>query len=264
VRFCAQPKTLAGQPTQSPYTAWGSGTFLLQNNTAAYGGAAGLIVTPGPWLFAGAYRGTSFPAASGRFRAATDSSKQHEGYGTVGYGGKRAGLSLHYGYLSAWTNAHHVGATGRFSPFGDLLLAYSASFYTDSTIHRLELSWRLPVSKSISIRPAAAAQSVDGILRYAGYLTLLGDHGEFGWWLGGKGGSETRPVHFTQAIVWNYSDTITGGATGGVRATFGSTSVSLGYDFALLRRSEGFGRGLSLNHLITLGFAFSPRGGNDQ
>lgn len=255
VRFCEQP-------SQSPYTAWGSGTYLLLRNAQAYGGAVGLLVTPGRWLFAGAYRGTWFPATGGRFRNSTDSTAQHEGYGTVGYGNRHAGLSVHYGYLSESATAHHVGATGRFSPFGDLLLAYSASLYSDSTIHRLELSWRLPLSKSISLRPAAGAQSVDGTLRYAGYLTLLGDHGGFGWWLGGKGGSETRPVYFGQAIVWNYSETISAGATAGVRATFGGTSVSLAYDLALLRNSVGFGRGLSSNHLFTLGFAFSPRGGN--
>ena len=243
-------------PKAPLYTAWGSGSYLALKTTSGYGGAVGAIVTPGPWLFAAAYRGTYFSGSNGRF--ATEATTQHEGYGTVGYGSARAGVSAHYGYLGGWTTAHHMGATGRFSPWGDVLLAYSTSFWDDLTIHRLELSWRMPLGKGVSLRPAGAAQLVDGAFKGAGALTLLGDHGGFGWWLGAKGGSETRPVQFTQSIVWNYVDTITAGATAGLRVSFGGASAFLGYDLALTRRSEGQqGRGLSLNHLFTLGLAYA-------
>lgn len=254
------------------YTVWGAATLHeyggSPTKSRGFGVATGFVALPGAFQLAAAYRGSwlSYDGASARPASTLTSFAQHEAYGTLGIGGELLGLSAHYAYVydgSAASGSNHVGATLRFSPSrrgGDLLLAGSSSFYADQDVHRLELSWRLPLSSTLSIRPAVAGQYAGRTWGGAGYLTLLGDHGRFGWWLGAKGGRELRPLYFGQSILFNWTEQITAGATAGLRADLAGMSFTLGYDLALLRTPGSAGaRGgatTSTANLITLGVAY--------
>jgi tetratricopeptide (TPR) repeat protein len=252
------------------YTVWGTGTLHAYashpTKSDGFGLATGFVALPGAFQIAAAYRGTwvAYDGESARPASTLTSFAQHEAYGTLGVGSKLVGVSAHYAYVRDGSetsgDSHHVGATLRYSPSGDLLLAESSSFYADQSVHRLELSWRAPLSQSIAIRPALAGQYTGRTWGYAGYLTLLGDHGRFGWWLGAKGGREIRPLYFGQAILFDWAETISAGATAGARVDLAGVSFTLGYDLALLRLSGSSGtRGgakTSTAHLITLGVAY--------
>lgn len=257
--------------TRTRVTAWGAATLheyaSHPTKSQGFGVAAGLVALPGAFQVAAAYRGTwlAYDGAAARPPSALESFVQHEAYGTLGVGSKLLGVSAHYAFVydgsASTSSSHHVGATLRWSPFGDLLLAESTSLYADQNVHRLELSWRLPVSGGLSVRPAMAGQYAGRTWGGAGYLTLLGDHGRFGWWLGGKGGREIRPLYFGQSIVFNWAESISAGATAGLRADLGGASFTLGYDLALLRRTgsanAGNGARTSTVHLMTLGVAYA-------
>lgn len=257
--------------TRTHVTAWGAATLheyaSHPTKSQGFGVAAGLLALPGAFQVAAAYRGTwlAYDGAAARPASSLDSFVQHEAYGTLGVGSKLLGVSAHYAFVydgsASTSSSHHFGATLRWSPFGDLLLAESTSLYADQDVHRLELSWRLPLSASIAVRPAMAGQYAGRTWGGAGYLTLLGDHGRFGWWLGGKGGREIRPLYFGQSLVFNWAESISAGATTGLRADLGGASFTLGYDLALLRRtgsaSATNGARTSTVHLVTLGVAYA-------
>lgn len=199
----------------------------------------------------------------GRFAPAESSSlsawDQHEAYGTIGYQGKFAGIAAHYGFVYDGSGAlgasHHVGLTGRLSPFGDIEVRGSASFYDDMKVLRVEPSWRIPIAFGLSLRPGVAIQSADGEVHVTGMGTLSLDQSRFSLFAGGKYGDEVRPVYFSLPLVYNIMDTITWGAWGG-----GSVNVSDGVrihlTYATDRMKQSDGTAISA-HALTMGVALT-------
>lgn len=204
--------------------------------------------------FGATYRYGRFAPAEGAPISAWD---QHEAYGTIGYQGKLAGILAHYGFVYDGSGAlgasHHVGLTGRLSPYGDIEVRGSASFYDDMKVFRVEPSWRIPIAFGLSIRPGVAIQSAGGDVKVTGMGTLSLDRARFGLFAGGKYGDEVRPVYFTVPVVYNILDTIAWGAWGG-----GSVNVSDGVrihlSYATDRMKQPDGTAVSA-HALTMGVA---------
>ena len=167
------------------------------------------------WLLSLGYRFSYFAAKDPSVAAWL----QHDVYLTAGYTARLVGLSLHYGMLHGALSAplvitgiapsdyadtsHHLGATARFSPYGDALLAFAVSIYPTETVMRSELSWWLPIFRGLRIRPTAAVQWSGGALRPSGALTLGYEHRKFGLFAGGKYGPELRPAQLDYEVIYN-------------------------------------------------------------
>jgi hypothetical protein len=211
------------------------------------------------WLFAASYRFSYFGASDRAegYGASSAAWRQHDGYGTLGYAAPRFGISLHYGVLSGSLSAtpdyaqtsHHVGFAARYSPFGDGLLALTASLFPDEVIYRGELGWALPLipatsswglkSRSLRLRPAVAVQWSGGEWRPSGSLTVSFEHPRFAVFVGGKYGSELRPAYLPQEVVYNGPERIPLGlwAGGSLRPSArDGTTLSLNYAFDRLLR----------------------------
>ena len=202
----------------------------------------------------GTYRYGRFTPSEG---AGIDAWDQHEAYASLGFQRPFAGIALTYGFVHDGSGAlgasHHVGLAGRLSPFGDLEVRASASFYDDMNVYRVEPSWRIPIASGFSIRPAVAIQSADGEAMVSGGGALSLDRSRFSLFVGGKYGSEVRPAYLTLPVVYNTLDTITWGAWGG-----GSVNVSDGVrihgSYAMDRLRQPDGAEISA-HALTLGVA---------
>lgn len=167
------------------------------------------------WLLGAAYRFSYFSTRD----QGSAPWLQHDVYLSAGYAARRLGLSLHYGVLHGALStpvafagsaaadyadtSHHLGATARYSPFGDGLLNFALSMYPTDTVVRGELSWWLPIVAGLQVRPAAAMQWSGGTLRPSGALTLSYQHARFGLFLGGKYGAELRPAQLDHQVVYN-------------------------------------------------------------
>jgi len=167
------------------------------------------------WLLGAAYRFSYFSTRD----PGSAPWLQHDVYLSAGYTARLHGVSLHYGVLHGALSSpvafsgstasdyadtsHHIGATARYSPFGDGLLTLALSMYPTDTVVRSELSWWLPVVPGLQVRPAAAMQWSGGTLRPSGALTLSYQHTRFGLFLGGKYGTELRPAQLAHEVVYN-------------------------------------------------------------
>lgn len=184
----------------------------------------------GRWLLSGAYRFSYFAPvqltaaaiAAGAQNPVTW--RQHDGYVTMGYAALRFGATLHYGVLAGSLAAtpdyaetsHHIGATARFSPWGDGLLSLTASIYPTETLFRGELGWSLPITERLRARPAMALQWSGGALRPNGSLTVSYDHPRFSIFVGGKYGVELRPAYLSVEVVYNGPERIPMGVWSGI------------------------------------------------
>ncbi len=221
-------------------------------------------VTPGisfahasGFFFEATYRYTRFMPASGAGIAAWD---QHEAYATLGFSRPLAGIALHYAFVYDGSGAlgasHHVGFTGRVSPFGDLELRGSASFYTDMTVLRAEPSWRIPIAGGFSVRPGGAVEwaSATGEVHGAGMITLSLDRALGSLWAGGKYGVEIRPVYFNVPVVYDIPENIAWGAwAGGALNVNPDLRIYLSYAMDRLTWSLG----ASNAHTLTVGGSWS-------
>lgn len=211
------------------------------------------------WLFSASYRFSYFapsPSAAS-YGLATAPWRQHDGYASFGYAALRFGISLHYGVLAGALSAtpdyaetsHHVGFLARYSPFGDALLAFTASLFPTEVIYRGELGWALPLlpassrlaqaGQQLRLRPAFALQQSAGEWRPNGSLTLSFEHPRFSAFLGGKYGSELRPAYLPQEIVYNGPERIPLGLWVGASLRLlprDGTSLSLSYAYDRLLR----------------------------
>ncbi len=221
----------------------------------AGGVAAGLLFEHRSGFFLGAtYRYTHFLPASGAMLSPWD---QHEGYFDVGWGMRAGGFALHYGIVYDGSGmlgtSHHVGITGRWSPFGDIEVDVAGSFYDDMKIVRAEPSWRIPIAFGLSIRPAAAIADAGGEVLATGMGTLAFDAQRFHLWVGGKYGDEVRPVYFAVPVVYDVTERIPYGAWAGVSVN-ATRDFRLSLSYAMDRLKQPSGTA-SDAHTLSLGAA---------
>lgn len=206
------------------------------------------------WVVGATYRYTHFWT---RDETIVPSFGQHEIYARTGYEGSFFGLSLQYALAvdgSGYTGtSHHAGASLRFSPFGDIMLAGSASIYEDMNVFRLEPSWRIPIAGGFSIKPAGAIQRTATETLGTAMLTLSLDRAWGGLYAGGKYGEEVRPAYLGLSVVANTPDRIQWGLWAGGSVNVGAgVRINMAYSMDRLEQSTG---DTSNAHFITLGLA---------
>jgi hypothetical protein len=230
---------------------------------------------PGPWTIAASWNEYLFPdhpyKASGtgfiaeasrniddRFRVdgayrfvrfATTTSpyvtpfSQNEGYLRAGYDTANVGLLAEGAIIADGSGLYgttpHVGASARWSRFGDALLQGAASFYKDLTALRLAARWRVPLAGPLSVIPGAAAQLVAGQAFADASLTLAAEWPVLSLWLGGKYGDEVRPAYLDSHVVYDIPERVAWGAWAGarVRVTRG-LALQASYSLDRLRRTD--------------------------
>ncbi len=211
------------------------------------------------WLLAASYRFSYFSAnpSAALIGASTAPWRQHDGYATLGYAALRFGVSLHYGVLAGALQAttdyaetsHHIGFAARYSPFGDGVVAFTASLFPGEISYRGELGWALPLlpassrwamqSRSLRLRPSVALQWSGGEWRPSGALTVSLEDPRFSVYVGGKYGSELRPAYLPQEVVYNGPERIPFGLWAGASlrpSPRDGTTLSLSYAFDRLLR----------------------------
>jgi tetratricopeptide (TPR) repeat protein len=188
--------------------------------------------------------------------AAGDTWDRHEVYVSAGPVFARFGLLAQYGRLMRSDDVaiDLFGLSARWSPWGDILLDASYSYSPDdiADVLRVAPSWSMPVHRLLRVRPGLSFQALDGETLWSGQLTLAvhGRPGEV--WLGGKVGSEERPVVFSAPAVYDFSGRIRGGGWVGGRVHLGAWSTWLGYELTAVEWSESASdRGLL--HFIAVG-----------
>lgn len=176
------------------------------------------------WFVAGRYRYTEFgltAALTGLDQ--TTSFEQHELFLTAGYAKPRWGVAAHYARVFAndsyGLSAHVVGATARYSAWGDVTAQVSASLYDGTEAYRSQVAWAMPVyAQTLYLVPALSGQVVAGeaigTLGLSSRLVL----DPVTTWIGGRFGQEQRNVDLFDGVIWNTPDTIRGAVGGGVAA----------------------------------------------
>jgi hypothetical protein len=203
------------------------------------------------FLLGGTYRYVRFAPAAGAMLPAWD---QHEGYFDIGWGVRAGGIAAHYALVSDGSGAlgmsHHVGLTGRWSPYGDIVVDVAGSFYGDMKLVRAEPSWRIPIAFGLSVRPAAAIADAGGAVVGTGMATLAFDAERFHLWAGGKYGDEVRPVYFAVPVVYDVPERIPYGAWAGASVDVKRVRLQLAYAMDRLKQASGTA---SDAHTLTLG-----------
>lgn len=186
--------------------------------------------SPGPGPGPGSGRGTH------RFPYTANTIDQHQIHASVGVTWPVAGGLLQYGVLldQGLATVHALGTSLRWSPWGDVVLDTSVTIEGGLARPRMAPSWRLPVHRSVWLRPGASLQ-VDGSEALGTGRLTLGVHGRPGTlWVGGMGGRERRPALLDVPVVFNLAEDLRFGAwVGG--------SVSLPHQLALLAGYEVYG-----------------------
>jgi hypothetical protein len=141
--------------------------------------------------------------------------QQHEAHLAAGITWPIAGLLLQYGFLSdgsfARDDAHVVGLSARYSPWGDGIVDASLAHFDSVVVGRIAPAWRMPATKWLDIRPGFAIQVLDEVLG-SGFATLV-VHGKPGSLaLGGKGGPERRPVYLEVPAIFGFDGKLWWGA----------------------------------------------------
>jgi tetratricopeptide (TPR) repeat protein len=202
------------------------------------------------------YRYTHFAPAATSGLSAWD---QHEGYASLGYSAPLFGLAAQYALVRDGSGtlgtSHHLGIYGRWSPFGDIELRGTASFYDDMKVLRGEASWRLPIAFGLSLRPGVAVEDAGGEVLASGAATLAFDHRYFGLWVGGKYGEEVRPALFAVPVIYDVTERIPYGIWAGVRVNV-SEGVRIHGSYALDRLKQPDGTATNA-HALSLGVAVS-------
>ncbi|HEY2513519.1 MAG TPA: tetratricopeptide repeat protein [Polyangiaceae bacterium] len=207
------------------------------------------------WVLAGAYRFAGFNTVAG---SGVSPFAQNEGYAHAGYDAPRGGITADAAvvvdgsgyYGTSW----HVGASARFSPFGDLLLRGSVSVYPDETIGRVAPAWKVHVAGPLSLLPGAALQFAGGQVLPNASLSVLADWSALSLWAGGKYGDEARPAYLEHDVVYDIPERVAFGAWAGVRVRiaeglWGQAS----YSFDRLHRTDPLHPSESDLHAIALG-----------
>jgi tetratricopeptide (TPR) repeat protein len=182
------------------------------------GGAAQASLTHASGVtLAGTYRYGNFtPPAS----AGVSAWSQNEGYVALAYSQPFFGLGLQYGVVADGSGvlgtSHHLGLSGRISPFGDIVLGLSASVYPDMNVLRAEPSWKIPLPLGFSVKPALGLQLAGGEPLVSVMATVAWDSPRLGFFFGGKYGDELRPAYLDLPLVYDLQERIKYGLwTGG-------------------------------------------------
>jgi tetratricopeptide (TPR) repeat protein len=188
---------------------------------------------------------------------ATAAWSQHDVYADFGINLKSLGATLHYALVDDGSDyagtSHHIGITGRYSSFVDIFLNLSASFYSDESVLRSEVSVRIPIYAGISLRPAGAVQWTSGSFFNTAALTLLYYHPRVSLWLGGKLGDERRAAYLNVGYVYIGPQRVPYGLWAGAAVYPGAKfSLSLGYNLDRLVRSDVTPPEDSTVHSLTL------------
>ncbi|MFO0757960.1 MAG: hypothetical protein U0359_15800 [Byssovorax sp.] len=225
------------------------------------GSLTGTITHESGLFLSSTYRGSHFVSPTTSTLAPWD---QHEGYFTLGYNAPLFGLGLRYAVVSdgsgAFGTSHHVGATGRVSPYGDIVLDLSASLYADLTVLRSEVSWAIPITHGFSVIPAFAAQLAGGEPHTTGKATIAYAHPRFSLFAGGKYGAEVRPAYLDLPVVMDVGEEIKYGVfAGGSVNVGGGFRIHASYAMDRLERAAtATDSGYSVNgYYLTLGTAAS-------
>lgn len=231
----------------------GQNVYLFQNQSVIKSGLAttarleGLFL--GRYYAAATYRYSYFSARDG----STLPWDQHDLYLAAGLTGKSAGLVLNYalvadrsGYIG---NSHHVGLSGRYSYYADLLFNGSASFYSDEKVLRGELAVRMPLGRGFSVRPGFALQwtapttttttATTSAVYKTPSLTLAWDHRYISLWAGGKYGDEKRPALFAVSYIYNGAAVMPYGAWLGITVrSRAALNTTLSYSYDRMQRKD--------------------------
>lgn len=148
--------------------------------------------------------------------AAADPFDQHTAHVGLGMSWPQAGFLVQAAMLrdgsSAREHAWVVGASARFSPWGDGILDGSAARFASTWVGRIGASWRLPATRWLDVQPGAALQFVAHDVLASGSASVR-VHGRVGSLaLGGKGGLEQRPVYLEIPAIFAFDGRIRWGA----------------------------------------------------
>jgi len=268
---CEEPSPVRGTPSVSL-------TGHAYQDNPLKSGAMGLTVAAPlrlmqHWLLNLTYRYTNFWTVQGQ--GYDDGIEQHEAHLASGVSFDSWGLMGHYSFATEDTgtvgDAHIMGLSARFSPWGDINLEGSVSIYDDMTVGRAAVSWRLPLASWFSLTPGfhlQVANAEDGHVLLdettdvlpGGSLTATFHGARWAAWAGGKFGTEVRPAYLAGTpSVYNTYDQLTGGLWAGASvALVDGWSIFAAYEMNALSTSDSSG---TLNdnymHLVTLGVSFS-------
>lgn len=221
----------------------GQNVYLFQNQSVIKSGLAttarleGLFL--GRYYAAATYRYSYFSARDGQ----TVPWDQHDLYLAAGLTGRRAGATLYYALVadrSGFTGtSHHLGLSGRYSYYADLLMNLSASFYSDEKVLRGELAVRMPLGLGFSVRPGFALQWTPTATYKTPSLTLSWDRRYVSLWAGGKYGDEKRPALFGVSYIYNGAAVMPYGAWLGITVrSRAALNTTLSYSYDRMQRKD--------------------------
>jgi hypothetical protein len=201
----------------------------------------------------GTGRVTSFGT---RDASVTSSFTQEEGYLSAGYGAATFGATLHAAVLhdgsGSLGTSLHGGASLRWSPAGDLVLALAASRYDDGDVFRAAPSYRVGLGAGFSLTPSVAVQRAEGKTYGSGSLTLAWDTPGLSFFAGAKYGEEVRPAYLDAHVVYAINEHVQWGLWGGARVRVNDTlSLRASYGFDQLATTTS--SGTSQIHALSLG-----------
>ena len=183
---------------------------------------------------------------------------QHEVWAGAGATWPAFGFTARYGFVSDGSgylgDGQVIGASVRASPYGDIVLEGSASLWEDVTIARVALSYAVPVTSFLVLRPHVAIQEVSSeTLVSGGGVALL--HGAPGsLWVGGRGGDEFRPAYLDAVTTYDFTEHILAAAVAGGQVNLGGgAALQVEYEFLSLELDEPVFGYTTTTHLITVG-----------
>jgi len=249
-----------------------SGVYYAYTDHPAKESANGIVLSlptllADRFLLGAAYRYTRFQTRQDGFISAWDDEfSQHEMYGHAGLTFPFWGLTAQYGRLSNDMVGEEpmsaAGALLRVSPWGNIRVSGSGSFYTDETVYRTAAAWDMPVGGRVLLIPGGAYQQADGESYATGYLSASAPVGPVSVVVGAKYGEENKPAYLEQAVVYNTPETIQWGAWCRVAAALGGgMRFAAFYEFQKLKYESGAEAVEPGFHVMVLTLGWSSRKG---
>lgn len=234
----------------SPLLAFGYQSYE-SNLVKSWGSSAlaGLRVAGNRWWLQGAYRYNYFFTSD----ESVDDFGFHEVIASLGYQGRRVGLSLGYAYLRDGSGLYdyaHIGAAElTYRRLGELRLRGSLSAYSDLSVGAAALSWALSLGP-LTVTPGLEIQRAGGATYGAATAEMA-----LRWrWLyvgaGGAYGDRVRPVDLSRFSIYSTPETVAYGGWIGLGLDLRRFGLTLTY--AADRFVDGYGDE-SVGHFVTLG-----------
>lgn len=211
------------------------------------------------WVLGAAYRFMAFSTVDS---AVVGAFAQHDVYAQAGYATAKAGLVLQAAMVADGSQtlgtSNHVGATGRLSLAGDLVVGAWASYYDDLSIARVDTSWKLPLGSGFSVVPGFATQLAGKYIYGSGALTALYERRSGAVWVNGRYGEEVRPANLSNFVIYDVTERVTWGlgAGGRVSVTRG-VGLFASYGLDRLRRTDALTPKETFLHAVTVGPSLS-------